>query len=194
MLLPRSRDEYAVWLTEAIRGVGLARTSLVGMSYGGFLALNLALASPAIVDKLVLLAPGVRFAPPTRRWLWGMPMVLCPSPFTVRLFFERASVRGYPARDSELVQLTQVSPRSAPAFPFGLTSVTRSLGDSRYLPCSWWESARYSMTRGHRTISPSMPVRARCPGSPRGPRPLAGPPARTRRLSPAARTGAGSAP
>jgi pimeloyl-ACP methyl ester carboxylesterase len=75
------------------------------MSYGGFLALNLALASPAMVDKMVLLAPGVKFAPPTGRWLWGMPMILWPSPFTVRLFFNRASLRGYPPRDPELVQL-----------------------------------------------------------------------------------------
>ncbi len=114
--LPRSRADYVVWLAEAIRSATLPcggpsgpaepRVSLVGMSYGGFLALNLALARPGMVDKLVLLAPGVRLALPTLRYFWGMPMILLGSPFTVRLFFGRASVKGYPADDPELAQLT----------------------------------------------------------------------------------------
>lgn len=114
--LPRSRADYVTWLSEAIRSATLAcggpsspaepRVSLVGMSYGGFLALSLALARPGLVEKLMLLAPGIRLGLPTLRYFWGMPMILLGSPYTVRLFFGRASVKGYPAGDPELAQLT----------------------------------------------------------------------------------------
>ncbi|HYF94673.1 MAG TPA: alpha/beta hydrolase [Symbiobacteriaceae bacterium] len=102
---PGNRSDYAAWLRQTIRGLELDSASVIGHSYGGALALNLALAEPALVDKLALLAPGVPFAPPKAAWMWGAPMILRPSPWTVRLFFKHASVKGFASDDPRLNQM-----------------------------------------------------------------------------------------
>ena len=72
--------QYAAWLTATLDGLGLDRISLVGMSYGGWLALNFAVAAPSRVLKLVLLSPGGGFIPVARQFsLRGMLMVLFPT-------------------------------------------------------------------------------------------------------------------
>jgi pimeloyl-ACP methyl ester carboxylesterase len=67
----RSRQEVAVedagdladWLAETLAAVGIERAHLVGTSYGGFLALNLAARRPELVRSLFLIDPAavVRF-------------------------------------------------------------------------------------------------------------------------------------
>jgi pimeloyl-ACP methyl ester carboxylesterase len=77
----RTRRQYADWLSDLLEGLGVARTSIVGSSFGGFLALNQALLAPARVDRLVLISPAGSFVglswtfafvmrtAPLRRWL-----------------------------------------------------------------------------------------------------------------------------
>jgi pimeloyl-ACP methyl ester carboxylesterase len=99
--LPASRADYAAWLVDILDQLGLDAVDLVGISYGGFLALNLALAHPERVNRIVLLAPGIpNFGRPTLRWaFYGMPMLLFPSRATVKRFINGASRRGYSAQD-----------------------------------------------------------------------------------------------
>ena len=52
-----SRDA-AAWLDEVLAGLGLERVHLVGMSYGGWLALNQGIYGPARLAMLTLLDPG----------------------------------------------------------------------------------------------------------------------------------------
>ena len=54
----RNAADYVAWLTATLDALHLDRVSLVGMSYGGWLALNYAVAAPERVRKLVLLSPG----------------------------------------------------------------------------------------------------------------------------------------
>ncbi len=54
---PHSPVEYANWLAEVITALGLERPAVVGHSYGGWLALQLARYRPDAVGPLVLLAP-----------------------------------------------------------------------------------------------------------------------------------------
>ncbi len=49
--------DFAEWLTDLWDALQLAQAHLVGLSYGGFAALRLALAAPARVQRLVLLSP-----------------------------------------------------------------------------------------------------------------------------------------
>jgi pimeloyl-ACP methyl ester carboxylesterase len=49
--------DYAVWLEETLDGCDVERAHLVGMSYGGFLALNQAARFPRRVASLTLLDP-----------------------------------------------------------------------------------------------------------------------------------------
>ena len=52
-----SRRDYAAWLNELFDGLGIARASIVGNSYGGFIALNQALMAPERLDRVVLISP-----------------------------------------------------------------------------------------------------------------------------------------
>jgi pimeloyl-ACP methyl ester carboxylesterase len=99
--LPESRDDYASWLVEILDQLQIEKADLVGLSYGGFITVNFALAYPERVNRIVLLAPGIpNFAPPTLQWAnFGMPMMLLPSRFTVKRFINGASTKGYSSDD-----------------------------------------------------------------------------------------------
>jgi pimeloyl-ACP methyl ester carboxylesterase len=95
----RSAADYAVWLTATLEGLGLGPISLVGMSYGAWLALNFAMAAPDRVQRLVLLSPGGGFAPIVRQFsLRGMLMVLFPTRVTVNWFMRWLGVTDRPGR------------------------------------------------------------------------------------------------
>lgn len=49
---------YPQWLDETIRALGLKTCSIVGLSFGGWMALSYATTYPDKVDKLILLCPG----------------------------------------------------------------------------------------------------------------------------------------
>lgn len=58
----RSRSDCAEWLSEVLDGLNIDRTHLGGMSRGGWLITNFALANPNRVKSLMLFAPGGCFA------------------------------------------------------------------------------------------------------------------------------------
>ena len=105
--LPQSREDYAKWLLEVLEGLKIEKADLMGLSYGGFLATNFALAYPERVNRVVLLAPGIpNFGPPTLQWAnYGMPMLLLPSRFTVKRFINGASKKGFSRDDPVLEQM-----------------------------------------------------------------------------------------
>jgi pimeloyl-ACP methyl ester carboxylesterase len=51
-------DAYALWLDDVMQGLSLARASIVGVSLGGWLALDYATRRPDRIEKLALLCPG----------------------------------------------------------------------------------------------------------------------------------------
>jgi pimeloyl-ACP methyl ester carboxylesterase len=64
----------ATWLEQTLTGAGIERAHMVGTSYGGFLALNLAVRAPGRVTALTLIDSG-GLAPFRlgRFMLWGLP-------------------------------------------------------------------------------------------------------------------------
>ena len=79
--------DFVSWLTATLDALHLDRVSLVGMSFGGWLALNYAVAEPGRVQKLVLLSPG-GLLPMVRQFIVrGMLMVWLPTRSTVNSFF-----------------------------------------------------------------------------------------------------------
>jgi pimeloyl-ACP methyl ester carboxylesterase len=79
--------DFVSWLTATLDALHLARVFLVGMSFGGWLALNYAVAAPQRVRKLVLLSPG-GLLPMVRQFtVRGMLMVWLPTHPTVNSFF-----------------------------------------------------------------------------------------------------------
>jgi len=86
----RDVADYMTWMHETLDGLNLERISLVGMSYGGWLALEFAITAPARVRKLVLLSPGATFQPFSRQF---MPRVMLMTLFPTRWITD--SVMGW---------------------------------------------------------------------------------------------------
>ena len=83
----RSAADFVAWLTATFDALHLDRVSLVGMSYGAWLALTFAVATPERVQKLVLLSPAASFLRIVKQFsLRGMLMVLFPTQRTVNSF------------------------------------------------------------------------------------------------------------
>ncbi|WP_437874393.1 alpha/beta fold hydrolase [Sorangium sp. So ce513] len=55
--LPIDGPAYAEWLTDVLDALGLERAHLLGVSWGGFVALRMAQVAPARIDRLVLIVP-----------------------------------------------------------------------------------------------------------------------------------------
>lgn len=55
---PLGSEAYAKWLDDVLDGLGIARARIVGISLGGWLAIDFATRRPERVEKLVLLSPG----------------------------------------------------------------------------------------------------------------------------------------
>ncbi len=98
---PNSREEYAQWMLEVFDQLKIEKADLVGLSYGGFLATNFALAYPERVNRIGLLSPGIpNFGPPTLQWAnYGMPMMFFPSRSTIKRFISGISLKGYSPED-----------------------------------------------------------------------------------------------
>jgi pimeloyl-ACP methyl ester carboxylesterase len=57
----RHRREFAGWLADLLDALGVARASIVGCSFGAFLALNQASLTPDRVERVVLISPAGTF-------------------------------------------------------------------------------------------------------------------------------------
>ena len=55
---PLASEAYALWLDDVLRALNLTRVSMVGISLGGWLALDYATRRPERVESLALLCPG----------------------------------------------------------------------------------------------------------------------------------------
>jgi len=82
----RDAADYATWLAETLNGLRLDCVSLAGMSYGGWLALNFAIAAPERVKQLVLLSPACLLPIARQFSLRGMLMMFFPTRLTVDSF------------------------------------------------------------------------------------------------------------
>ena len=93
----RNEGDYAVWLTATLDGLQLDGIFLVGMSYGGWLALNFAIAARERVQKLVLLSPGGGFVPMARQFsIRGLLMLWFTTRFTVNSFMRWLGFKDRP--------------------------------------------------------------------------------------------------
>ncbi len=99
--IPASRSDYAEWLGDIFEQLHLQQADVIGLSYGGFLAVNFALCAPERVRRLILLCPGIpSLGSPTLKWaIHGLPVTLFPSQLTARWLVQGMSVKGYHSND-----------------------------------------------------------------------------------------------
>lgn len=74
----RSIDEFNEWLSTTLDDLHVDSFDLVGMSYGGWLALNYAIANPERIGKLALLSPVGSFVPMVKQFLFRAILTLLP--------------------------------------------------------------------------------------------------------------------
>lgn len=104
-----NRFDYGKWLKETIKNLAIEKAILVGLSYGGFLAVNLASLEPTLVNKLILLCPGIPFlGSPKLIWaIYGMPIVFVPNRKTSQWLVKGLSFSGYIKGNNEQEMLME---------------------------------------------------------------------------------------
>ncbi len=60
---PQNRSDYALWLSDLFDELSIEKADLVGSSYGGWIAMSMALYAPERVNKMVLLSPANALSP-----------------------------------------------------------------------------------------------------------------------------------
>jgi len=118
------KAKLVAWLRQVFDGLDVERARVVGMSYGGWLAANVAVQAPSLVDRLVLLCPAATFAPIVFGFYRGVfSSNLRRSPERAQLFVQWMSstpnVQTHPAGD--LIVTALLSSKSVPT---GLTPPT----------------------------------------------------------------------
>ena len=89
--------DLVTWLSATLDGLNLDRIFLVGMSYGGWLALKVAMTAPERVRKLVLLSPAASLQPLVRQFgLRVMAMIFFPTRLTVNLLMGWMGIKDTP--------------------------------------------------------------------------------------------------
>lgn len=68
----KRRQFFADWLSDVLDGLGVARASIVGCSFGAFLALNQALTTPGRVERVVIISPAGTFASQFWKLIYAM--------------------------------------------------------------------------------------------------------------------------
>ena len=71
-------EDEAQWLDETLAGLGLERVHLMGVSIGGWTAVNYAARRPGRAASLVLLDPVLTFARITVKAVLVSPVLFCP--------------------------------------------------------------------------------------------------------------------
>jgi pimeloyl-ACP methyl ester carboxylesterase len=88
--------DYVAWVTATLDALHLNRIDLLGMSFGGWLALTYAVAAPERVRKLALLSTGGLLPISRQFMLRGLAMVLAPARVTVNSFMRWAGFSDQP--------------------------------------------------------------------------------------------------
>lgn len=60
--VPESRKDLADWAVEIIKNLDIRNPHVLGLSYGGFIAANLAYYHPEMIDRLVMISPAAVFS------------------------------------------------------------------------------------------------------------------------------------
>jgi pimeloyl-ACP methyl ester carboxylesterase len=81
----RTAADLTGWLDQVLDGLGVRSASVVGHSYGAWIALRYALHAPARLERLVLLDPTACLAPMSLRDRWrAIPLMIAPQAPRVR--------------------------------------------------------------------------------------------------------------
>lgn len=72
---PLGSNVYAAWLDEVLNALGVTQAAVIGLSLGGWLAMDYAIRRPDRVSKLVLISPG-GIGRNRNILIWALPLLL----------------------------------------------------------------------------------------------------------------------
>ncbi|HMG14475.1 MAG TPA: alpha/beta hydrolase [Saprospiraceae bacterium] len=89
-------NDYGLWATEIIKALNLTKPIVVGASFGGLVCLKLAIVSPTLLNKVILMNPGCLqpFSLKFKNVFFNLLPILFPFKSTVRAFLDNAIVHG----------------------------------------------------------------------------------------------------
>ncbi|MEN6343390.1 MAG: alpha/beta hydrolase [Methanospirillum sp.] len=90
-----NREDCADWVGDVMQGLGLERTDIAGLSYGGWHALNFSFFFPEKIGKIVALAPGASVLP----FSWPVLLLLRLLPY---LPFKPNPLKSFFTRDFQI--------------------------------------------------------------------------------------------
>lgn len=111
----RSAEDFVAWLDEVRLGLGLGEVDLLGLSYGGWICAQYALARPQCVRRVVLLAPAGTTAPIPFGFIWRAVSCAVPVRAFMRNFMGWVAPtlrREHPAELEEMVEDGYLATRS----------------------------------------------------------------------------------
>jgi pimeloyl-ACP methyl ester carboxylesterase len=98
----RNAADYVAWLAAVLDALRLDKIALAGMSYGGWLALNFAVAALQRLQSLILLSPAASMLPLVKQFaLRGALMMLLPTRFTVNAFMRWLGFKDGPVHSMD---------------------------------------------------------------------------------------------
>jgi pimeloyl-ACP methyl ester carboxylesterase len=109
-------QDCSTWLIELMDALNIERAAVGGLSQGGWLTLNLALAAPHRVERMVLLSPSAAFAPITRRFFLRLiPVLFIPTQRMIYWFLQwtttRQLVKGDPLIEQMVIGMKGFKPQ-----------------------------------------------------------------------------------
>ncbi|NRF92508.1 alpha/beta hydrolase [Paenibacillus frigoriresistens] len=64
----KNKEECASWFREILNGLNIQKAHVAGLSYGGFIALVLAIYAPQFINKMVVMSPAASFQPQSKKF------------------------------------------------------------------------------------------------------------------------------
>jgi pimeloyl-ACP methyl ester carboxylesterase len=122
------RSDYAEWLREVFDGVGVDKAHLMGHSYGGWLTLNMALAHPDRLNKIVLLAPAASIRPFSLLAQFGLRLAEFNIRPPARSVLKTSASKGAVFEEVFVYQMEMVSKHCVPSTMFPTVYTDEELG------------------------------------------------------------------
>jgi pimeloyl-ACP methyl ester carboxylesterase len=125
-----TRRDCAAWLEGVLDALGISTTHMMGLSRGGWLALNLALSAPQRLERIVLLSPAASFI--ELNWFFSAvvrAVMRIPTPWVSKAALKAWVARGF-----------VVNPVFAEQFITGLQNWNWAVNASGYagvMPCAF---------------------------------------------------------
>lgn len=128
---PQTEQDTAEWVKQVLTQLAIKKASLIGFSFGSFLASCVTMKAPELVDKMILIAPAGVFASIELSWLFRAIFV-----GMVGSLVGSENEYADSAKNWFIGYMTMVDPSTAFQYP-ELMSLAKKAGQLKWLCAQW---------------------------------------------------------